>query len=148
MKTLLTAALLGVTVLALAACTGNGQTITSTPTPTVTPTPTPTVTPTPTPTPCPTNVDVVGRDLSSSGLYTFDPEDITVCAGDTVTFKITSETEFHTFTVEALDIEVDVWAGETVELTFTFDKAGTYELICRPHQSVGMTGTITVRQRP
>ena len=127
-KTLHTAALLGVTVLALAACTGNGQTIT--------------------PTPCPTNVDVVGRDLSSSGLYTFDPEDITVCAGDTVTFKITSETEFHTFTVEALDIEVDVWAGEAVELTFTFDKAGTYELICRPHQSVGMTGTITVRQRP
>ena len=28
--------------------------------------------------------------------------------------------------------------------SFTFDKPGEYELVCIPHESLGMTGTITV----
>ena len=56
-----------------------------------------------------------------------------------------SEAQFHTFTVEALGIDEDVNPGKSVEFTYTFDKAGTYDLICIPHQTLGMTGSITVR---
>ena len=40
-------------------------------------------------------------------------------------------------------MEVD--AGETEEITFTFSEAGTYELICIPHESLGMVGKIIVQ---
>ena len=103
----------------------------------------------PTATPCPTDVHLLGRDLSSSsGVYSFFPGDITVCAGDTVTFTFTSETQFHTLTVEALGIDVNVSAGTSQRFAYTFDRTGAFELICIPHQALGMTGTITVKQRP
>ena len=136
MKSLLMATLLGVVVLALAACGGGGA-----PTPIPTPTPTPTATPTPT---GPSDVinlnDSGGRDP-----LTFEPADLTFSLGETRTLVLRSESQFHTFTVEALGIDEDVNPGKTVEFTYTFDKAGTYDLICIPHQTAGMTGTITVR---
>ena len=77
--------------------------------------------------------------------YAFDPSELTFGLGETVTLVLRSETQFHTFTVDALGIDIDVDPGEIVTLTFTFDKAGTYDLICIPHQALGMTGSITVR---
>ena len=61
-----------------------------------------------------------------------------------MTFALVAEAEFHTFTVDELDIDVFMEAGETVRYTFTFDKPGTYKLICIPHQALGMTGEIVV----
>ena len=43
-----------------------------------------------------------------------------------------------------LDINVSAPGGATQEATVTFDAAGTYNLICIPHQALGMVGTITV----
>ena len=91
-----------------------------------------------------TPVTVGLLDIGGSGEYAFAPADLTFSAGETVTFTLTSETEYHSFTVDDLDINVDVEAGDTVTYTFTFDNAGTYELICIPHTTQEMIGTIVV----
>lgn len=85
------------------------------------------------------------EDVGGSGEYKFDPTDMTFSVGETVTFTLTSESEYHTFEVEELDIFEEVEAGDLLTFTFTFDEAGTYELLCVPHLTQGMVGTITVR---
>jgi plastocyanin len=75
----------------------------------------------------------------------FSPSEFTFSAGEEVTFVLTSESEFHTFTVDDLGIDVEIDGGETEQLTFTFDQPGEYTLICIPHELQGMTGTITVQ---
>ena len=148
--------LAGMVSLALVACGGDDEgTPTSTPTPTTAPTPTPTLTPTPTPgvTVSPpvtaTPVTVINRDLGGSGEYAFDPAEFNFKVGETVTFELTAETELHSFTVEELDIDLDIdgsqTPGKTETLTFTFDEPGTFDLICIYHEGSGMVGTITVQ---
>ncbi len=92
-----------------------------------------------------TEVFVSLQDPGGSGEYIYDPADFSFSVGETITFVMESESEFHTFTVTELDINVSVQAEETVDATYTFDAAGTYELICIPHQALGMVGTITVQ---
>lgn len=111
------------------------------------PTPTPTVEATPPP-PCEPGdreIAVSAQDPGGSGNYLFDPADFNLCAGDTITFTVTSETEFHTFTVDELGINVSIRGGETETVEFTFDAPGEFALICLPHGSLGMVGTITVQ---
>jgi len=91
------------------------------------------------------SVVVSAQDPSGTGEYKFADSEFTFSVGEKVQFKITSESEFHTFTVEDLGIDVALDAGDTETLTFTFDKAGEYELICIPHAALGMTGTIIVK---
>ena len=88
-------------------------------------------------------VKVVNKDPGGSGKYEFSPSEITFNVGQKVTFELTSETEFHTFTVEDLDIDEALGSGETVKLEFTFDRAGQFELKCLAHPQ--MSGTITVK---
>ena len=90
-----------------------------------------------------TPITVVNEDVGGSGAYAFNPAELTFSVGETVTFTLTAETEFHTFTVEDLDIDQSLEAGETTKFNFTFDKAGTFSLICLAHPQ--MTGTITVQ---
>lgn len=85
------------------------------------------------------------QDPSGSGSYTFSQSELTFSVGETVNFTLIAEGEFHTFTVDELGIDQDVGAGETVTLTFTFDTPGTFELICIPHELLGMVGTLTVQ---
>ena len=93
-----------------------------------------------------TPVAVSLEDAGGSGAYVFDPdEELTFTVGQTVTFTLTAETEFHTFTVDELGIDQCVDAEGTVKLTFTFDKPGAYKLICIPHQSEGMVGEILIQ---
>ena len=84
-------------------------------------------------------------DAGGRGPFSFDPADLTFDAGDTVDFTFVGESQFHTFTVADLGIDVDVAGGETLSFQYTFDTPGTYKLICVPHQALGMVGTITVR---
>ena len=90
-------------------------------------------------------VDVVMKDPGKSGEYVYDPAEFTFERGEEVTLVLTSEGEFHTFTVPDLEIDMHVDAWKTKALTFTFDEPGTYELVCTPHETLGMTGVITVR---
>jgi plastocyanin len=80
-----------------------------------------------------------------SANYAFDPGQLTFAKGETVTIELTSQNEFHSFTVDSLGLDVEVEAGESTSVTYTFDTAGTYDLICIPHESLGMVGTITVQ---
>ena len=92
-----------------------------------------------------TQVEVRLRDEAGSGAYLFEPGELTFSVGDSINFVIESETEFHTFTVEDLGIDAASDAGESVEFNFKFDRAGTFQLVCIPHETQGMVGTITVR---
>ncbi len=89
--------------------------------------------------------EVTLADPGGSGAYLFNPTDLTFDVGETVSLALKSESEFHTFTVDGLGIDESIGGGETASLTFTFDEAGTFELICVPHEALGMVGTITVK---
>ena len=92
-----------------------------------------------------TPFSVTLEDVGGSGEYEFNPEEMTFSVGETVTFTLTSETEYHTFEVDDLDIFVEVEAEDTQTFTFTFDEPGEYELLCTPHLTQGMSGTIIVQ---
>jgi plastocyanin len=75
--------------------------------------------------------------------YLFDPGTVKVGTGDVVAVRNGNARTPHTFTVvgENVDLELAPLTTETV----TIDLApGTYELICRFHESLGMTGTLKV----
>ena len=91
-----------------------------------------------------TSRTVALQDPAGSGEYLFDPSQLSFKKGECINFTFTSENEFHTFTVEALDLDVGVDAGASENVAFTFDVAGEYKLVCIPHELLGMVGTITV----
>ena len=149
---LLVATLLFILIPAAIVCGGGDyETPTATTQPTSPPPPpsAPTVAPPPSatitsgPPPSGTPVTSINRDVAGSGAYEFDPDEFTFKVGDIVAFTLESETEFHTFTVDELGIDVELDGGTSQEFIFTFDKAGTFELICLVHSE--MTGTITVK---
>tara|TARA_B100000749_G_C18234917_1_gene385882 strand:+ start:20 stop:601 length:582 start_codon:yes stop_codon:yes gene_type:complete len=80
-----------------------------------------------------------------SDSYAYTPADFNFKLGDTITFNLTTQGEFHTFTIDDLKINVSVDAESSEIFTYTFDKLGTFELICIPHQFLGMVGTIKVQ---
>ena len=92
-----------------------------------------------------TRVEIKLRDDKGSGSYAYSPAEFIFKVGEIVNFVMTSETELHTFTVDDLNIDQSIDAGETVEFSFKFDKPGTYPLICIPHETQGMIGKITVQ---
>ena len=96
-----------------------------------------------------TQVTVINHDLAGSGVYAFEPSEYSFKVGETVTFTLIGETELHSFTVDELEIDIDIDAtvgpGATGTLTHTFDKAGTFRLVCIYHEGNGMVGTITVQ---
>ena len=94
----------------------------------------------------------------------FTPRDMTVAAGDTVTWEIDGD-EAHTVTAYEEDLpdgadyfasggfsseeeakdnlaEGLIQAGDTFEMTF--EEPGTYRYYCIPHEADGMVGTIVV----
>ena len=87
--------------------------------------------------------EVVNMDPGGSGKYEFDPAEMTFKVGQTVNFGLKAETEFHTFTVPDLEIDVALDAKKTVPFTFTFNTAGTFKLKCLSHPQ--MTGEIRVQ---
>jgi plastocyanin len=93
----------------------------------------------------------------------FTPEEITLQAGDTVTWRNDSGVA-HTVTAYSESVPSDLYfsSGEAADeeearnnvadelmqpedvFRFTFDEPGTYEYFCIPHESAGMTGTVIV----
>ncbi|EJN56987.1 plastocyanin/azurin family copper-binding protein [Halogranum rubrum] len=103
--------------------------------------------------------------VSMAENFAFDPKRVTISAGTTVRWINDSEVG-HTVTAYDGQIPSDaayfasggfesekaarndvsgglLVAGETYE--HTFDVAGTYEYVCIPHESSGMTGTVVVK---
>jgi plastocyanin len=74
----------------------------------------------------------------------FQPKDLTASAGDiTVTLKNVGAAP-HTFTAKDLKADKSANAGQTVTIDLKDVKPGTYKYICMYHESLGMTGTLTV----
>ena len=79
--------------------------------------------------------------------YLYEPKVLQFKAGETVEFHLLSADEPHTFTVKDLSINWVVPKEEEPQVqTFTFDKTGTFRLICTitGHEGSGMVGKITV----
>ena len=91
--------------------------------------------------PDPTVIEVANRENP----YFFEPSDITLEAGKSYRFINVAPTEFHTFTIEELGIDVAIDGGTTVETDYTATHPpGTYRLVCLVHEAQGMVGTITI----
>ena len=78
--------------------------------------------------------------------FTFEPRRMAFEVGETVEFTLVSNDIPHTFTVKDLGIDWEVSKEPQVQ-TFTFERAGTFKLICAVpgHEGSGMVGTVEVR---
>ena len=87
----------------------------------------------------------VDVSMGAGGNLVFEPNEITISAGDTVHF-INEALPPHNIIVEGradLSREALLFApGETQDVVFA--DVGDYEFFCGPHQGAGMTGVIHV----
>ncbi len=83
--------------------------------------------------------------MGSNGNLVFDPAELTIAAGDTVTV-INGDLPPHNFVVadhpELSHPDLAFVGGESFDVTFT--DAGDYEFQCEPHAGAGMKGVIHV----
>ena len=126
--------LLVVLTLGIAACGGGED-----------PTPAPTLTVAPTPTQPTDGGDMVDGDGATGEVvnianrenpYLFDPDSLDFQVGKKYVLTFAAVTEFHTFTVDELGLNIEVLPGDQVEVEFTptADQVGTFKLFCIPHQ--------------
>ncbi|MFC7019286.1 MULTISPECIES: plastocyanin/azurin family copper-binding protein [Haloarcula] len=149
---------------ALAGCGsdgGSGATPTEEPTPTETATATATATATPTRTATPTTTtatptqtatEAAQRVAVGPGDFVFDPETFSVPAGSTVLWEWASSNHNvkPSSTPDGSDWTGTPGDGQTFDTghtyAYTFEVPGEYAYFCRPHRSVGMTGSFTVTE--
>ena len=83
--------------------------------------------------------------MGSNGNLVFDPSELSIAAGDTVTV-INGDLPPHNFVVadhpELSHPDLSFVGGESFDVTFT--EAGDYEFQCEPHTGAGMKGVIHV----
>jgi uncharacterized cupredoxin-like copper-binding protein/mono/diheme cytochrome c family protein len=109
------------------------------------------------PTPAPAGTPGAGEDagdVATSDQFTveshdifFQPTEIDVPSDTEVTILLPNlGAAPHNFSIDALDISVDIAPGETKEVTFTAPE-GTYEYYCNipGHKEAGMVGTLIAR---
>ena len=83
-------------------------------------------------------------DVSASvNNYLFMPKTVKVKSGDTLEVRNGNTRTPHTFTVVGEDVDLEL-APLTSETTTIDLPAGTYQLICRFHEQLGMKGTLKV----
>jgi plastocyanin len=97
------------------------------------------------------------HDVQVGGVsFSFTPSTLTICAGDTVHWvwmgsghTVTSGTNGTADNKFCNQNNMNCSANPTESTgntyDFTFATAGTFPYFCRPHASLGMTGTITVQ---
>ncbi len=73
----------------------------------------------------------------------FVPTTLDAAAGDLRVFVDNPSAEHHTFTIDELDVDLEVPASSQQAVTFAAP-AGTYTYVCRPHADF-MTGVLEVR---
>jgi plastocyanin len=73
--------------------------------------------------------------------YYFGPTFMKATPGATVTLELENEgDDTHTFTIDALDVDQEVAAGDTAEVEVTLPEEGTVMFYCRFHRDRGMQG--------
>lgn len=78
--------------------------------------------------------------------FEFDPDELTVTAGEDVAIVLSSEDILHDFTVDDLDAHVAADGDETAEGGLRADDPGRYTYYCTVpgHREAGMEGTLIV----
>ncbi len=83
--------------------------------------------------------------MGSGGNLVFDPSELTIAAGESVTFT-NGDLPPHNMVVEGFPElshpDLAFVGGES--FTVTFDEPGDYEFQCEPHAGAGMKGVIHV----
>jgi len=83
--------------------------------------------------------------MGSGGNLVFEPNEISIAAGDTVTI-VNGDLPPHNFVVadhpELSHPDLAFMGGESFDVTF--DTVGDYEFQCEPHAGAGMKGVIHV----
>jgi plastocyanin len=108
--------------------------------------PTPTLEPSPTAAPLPTATpaSAASNKLAVAVIDNrFQPTALNIAAGTTVTWT-NNGNNIHTLTSPDGGFDSGGLLGGA-SFSFTFDKAGTYRLICRQHGLNGMAGQIVVQ---
>ena len=84
--------------------------------------------------------------MGSGGMLVFEPCELTIAVGDTVTF-VNNELPPHNVIFADHDElshgDLAFTAGESFDVTF--EKAGDYDFQCDPHAGAGMKGVIHVQ---
>ena len=74
----------------------------------------------------------------------FDEANITVPVGTTVTWVQNGNNSHTTTSYDGLWDSSLIAGGSGGTFSFTFNEPGTYTYFCRPHEAMGMVGTVTV----
>lgn len=69
--------------------------------------------------------------------WNFQPREIRVPVGSTVTFNLTSRDVIHGFRLDGTNVNMMVLPGEVSRLTATFDEPGEYNFVCHEYCGVG-----------
>jgi cytochrome c oxidase subunit 2 len=80
--------------------------------------------------------------------FAFDPDEITVTAGEDVAIVLTSDDLLHDFTIDEIDVHVAADRGETAEGGLRADDPGELTFYCTVagHRAAGMEGTLVVEE--
>ena len=80
--------------------------------------------------------------------FEFDPDEITVTAGEDVAIVLRSDDLLHDFTIDEIDVHVAADRGETAEGGLRADEPGQYTYYCSVagHREAGMEGTLVVEE--
>lgn len=79
--------------------------------------------------------------------FSYTPVAIIVKKGDKVTINFKNVGGFHDFVIDEFNVKTEtIGNGKTATVSFTADKAGTFEYYCSVgnHRAMGMKGTLTV----
>jgi cytochrome c oxidase subunit 2 len=79
--------------------------------------------------------------------FLFDPKEIRVPVGATVTFVVTSRDVVHGFKINGTPVNMMVVPGQISRMTATFDRPGEYLLVCHEYCGGGhhvMAGKVIV----
>ncbi len=83
----------------------------------------------------------------TAGNFTFSPTEIRVKKGETIKIVLDNKEGIHDFVIDEFNAKTKQIQGPgTVDVTFTADKAGTFEYYCSvgKHRAMGMKGNLIV----
>lgn len=83
------------------------------------------------------DIQLVTRDIE------FQDTSLEADAGEVSVFVDNEDSTYHSFTIEELDVDLDIPASKSARVTFEAEP-GTYEFFCVPHKE-DMKGTIEIR---
>lgn len=85
---------------------------------------------------------------SVASAFLYEPGEIEVPAGSTVTFYVTSSDVVHGFQIVGTNVNLMAVPGEINRITHTFNQPGEYLILCNEYCGLGhefMSTTITVK---